>query len=177
MTLQHRSALSQRAWEEERTRLEKQISGLRDDVTQLRKIIGNKAMGQLTLSEDRQDAKDDAARDIQNLRAFAITTSHAFNQLQSGDKGVSNNFKRLNIQQLDPVIDPRGSRPLTSRPISSGGAGSKSMVTEYGASSPNRARPVSAAQSNKTGRGAGYGRGTMLGRTARMGTTYNFGLD
>lgn len=177
LTLQHRSALSQRAWEEERTRLEKQISGLRDDVTQLRKIIGNKAMGQLTLSEDRQDAKDDAARDIQNLRAFAITTSHAFNQLQSGDKGVSNNFKRLNIQQLDPVIDPRGSRPLTSRPISSGGAGSKSMVTEYGASSPNRARPVSAAQSNKTGRGAGYGRGTMLGRTARMGTTYNFGLD
>lgn len=111
LTLQHRSALSQRAWEEERTRLEKQISGLRDDVTQLRKIIGNKAMGQLTLSEDRQDAKDDAARDIQNLRAFAITTSHAFNQLQSGDKGVSNNFKRLNIQQLDPVIDPRGPGP------------------------------------------------------------------
>lgn len=177
LTLQHRSALSQRAWEEERTRLEKQISGLRDDVTQLRKIIGNKAMGQLTLSEDRQDAKDDAARDIQNLRAFAITTSHAFNQLQSGDKGVSSNFKRLNIQQLDPIIDPRGSKLPTGRPVSSRGTGSKGMVAEYGTPSPSRARPVSAAQSNKTGRGAGYGRGTMLGRTARMGTTYNFGLS
>lgn len=176
LTLQHRSALSQRAWEEERTRLEKQISGLRDDVTQLRKIIGNKAMGQITLSEDRHDDKDDTARDMQNLRAFAITTSHAFNQLQSGDKKASNSFKRLNIQQLDPVIDPRGSRPSTGRPVSSGGAGSKSIVSEYGTSSPARNRPVSAAQSNKTGRGAGYGRGTMLGKTARMSSTYNFGL-
>ncbi|TNJ27552.1 putative Spindle pole protein [Giardia muris] len=175
LTLQHRSALSQRAWEEERSRLEKQVSSLRDEVTQLRKLLGNRSSA--VPSGDETRLEDDAIRDIQNLRAFAMATSHAFNQLRASEKAPEIQFA-TGLQELEPIPDPR-ERPKTAgappkAPQRNTRDNMRSGVSPT--SSPVR-RPISAASSNRPGRGAGYGAGYMLGRNARPRTAYAFGVQ
>lgn len=174
LTLQHRSALAQRAWEEERAKHETQIGALRDEVTQLRKRMGMTsewgAAADTAVHAYDEGGKEDALRDLQNLRAFAMTTSAAYNQLLA-DKGKRDiSFRRSDIYTLEPVTEPRLARMRNA-------SSPEPLAPSMPATRRSIGRPVTASSTVKAGRGSGYGRGRMLGTGTKLGNTYTFGIN
>ncbi|KAH0569986.1 hypothetical protein SS50377_27959 [Spironucleus salmonicida] len=168
LALQHKSALSQKAFQEEKQSLEKQIQQLRDEIAQLRKMQNFEK-----ISNQKIGNSDELLRDVQNLRAFAITASSVYNNANNKNSTLQNGKNQQGQQSYNNANIGKNQQ---NQQIYSGGMAALEDVED-----PREFLRQRGSSAKLTpGRGGGYGSGQMLagntGGNGRGRSAVQFGL-
>ncbi|GIQ86239.1 hypothetical protein KIPB_008054 [Kipferlia bialata] len=191
LALQHRSQLAQKAWSDERHRLEGQLAA-RDPMRSSSRARSRQSGREAKSDEHMQSA----IRELENLRAVSVTTAAAYDRLSEATKrqgrpgtagrarpmtagatptrpGTDHSMRGMSSMEGDmSVFDDNLRMPMVPMDLSTAGTPS---------APPNRHRPVSAngTRLNRVGAGGTTGGrqvGALLPKRARPQSAVSFGM-